>query len=44
MQFLLTAFDGADPQAPERRLKARTEHLEKIEIRPFRLAGINQDK
>ncbi|HUU99591.1 MAG TPA: YciI family protein [Bacteroidales bacterium] len=32
MQFLLTAFDGADPQAPERRLKARPEHLEKISV------------
>jgi uncharacterized protein len=30
MQFLLTAYDGTDSEAPERRLKVRGEHLEKI--------------
>jgi uncharacterized protein YciI len=30
MQFLLTAYDGKDAAAPERRLKVRGEHLEKI--------------
>jgi uncharacterized protein len=30
MQFLLTAFDGTDPEAPERRMKVRTDHLAKI--------------
>jgi uncharacterized protein YciI len=30
MQFLLTAYDGSDPEALERRLKIRGEHLEKI--------------
>jgi hypothetical protein len=29
MQFLLIAYDGIDPEAPERRLKVREEHLEK---------------
>ena len=32
MQFLLIAYDGTDPEAPERRLKVRAEHLEKISI------------
>jgi len=32
MQFLLTAFDGTDPEAPERRLKVRQGHLDKISI------------
>ena len=32
MQFLLTAFDGTDSGAPERRLKVRGEHLEKIAV------------
>ena len=32
MQFLLTAFDGTDPEAPERRQKARPGHLEKVKI------------
>jgi uncharacterized protein YciI len=32
MQFLLVAFDGTDPEAPERRMKVRPEHLEKIAI------------
>jgi len=40
MQFLLIAYDGIDPEAPERRLKVREEHLKKIEIQPFRLARI----
>jgi len=30
MQFLLIAYDGTDPEALERRLKVREEHLEKI--------------
>jgi uncharacterized protein YciI len=30
MQFLLLAYDGTDPQAPQRRLKVREEHLKKI--------------
>ena len=30
MQFLLIAYDGTDTEAPERRLKVREEHLEKI--------------
>lgn len=32
MQFLLIAFDGTDPGALERRMRARPEHFEKIEI------------
>jgi uncharacterized protein YciI len=32
MQFLLIAYDGTDPEALERRLKVREEHLEKIGI------------
>jgi len=30
MQFLLTAYDGTDPKALDRRLKIREEHLNKI--------------
>ena len=30
MQFLLTAYDGTDTDALDRRLKVREEHLEKI--------------
>jgi uncharacterized protein len=30
MQFILIAYDGTDPEATERRLKVREEHLEKI--------------
>jgi len=30
MQFLLTAYDGTDPGAPDRRLKVREDHLKKI--------------
>lgn len=30
MQFLLTALDFTDEDAPERRMKCRPEHLEKI--------------
>jgi uncharacterized protein len=30
MAFVLTAFDGTDPEAPGRRMKTRAEHLEKI--------------
>jgi uncharacterized protein YciI len=32
MTFILTAFDGTDPGAPERRMKIRPEHLEKISL------------
>jgi len=31
MQFILIAYDGTDPQALERRLKVREEHLKRIE-------------
>lgn len=30
MQFLLIAYDGTDPGAPERRLRVREDHLKKI--------------
>jgi hypothetical protein len=30
MQFLLIAYDGTDPGAPQRRMKVREEHLNKI--------------
>jgi uncharacterized protein YciI len=30
MQFLLIAYDGTDPEALNRRLKVREDHLEKI--------------
>lgn len=30
MQFLLIAYDAADVEAPDRRMKSRAEHLEKI--------------
>jgi uncharacterized protein len=30
MVYILTAFDGTDPGAPERRMKVRPDHLEKI--------------
>jgi uncharacterized protein len=30
MQFLLIAYDGTDPEAPQRRLKVREEHFKKI--------------
>lgn len=32
MQFLLLAYDGTDPEATDRRMKVRQEHLEKIEV------------
>ena len=32
MQFLLVAFDGTDPNALERRMKVRPDHLEKIAV------------
>lgn len=32
MQFLLVAFDGTDPAAPDRRMNVRPEHLEKITV------------
>jgi uncharacterized protein len=31
MQFLLIAYDGTDPEAVQRRLKVREDHLGKIE-------------
>ena len=30
MQFLLLAYDGTDPEAPQRRLRVREEHFNKI--------------
>lgn len=30
MQFILIAYDGTEKDAPERRMKSRPEHLEKI--------------
>lgn len=30
MQFLLIAYDGTDPGAPQRRMKVREEHFNKI--------------
>jgi hypothetical protein len=30
MQFILIAYDGTDPEAPERRMSVRPEHLDKI--------------
>ena len=32
MQFLLIAYDGTDAEAPERRMKVRQDHLNKIEL------------
>ena len=32
MQFILIAYDGTDPEALDRRMKVRPEHLEKIEV------------
>ena len=32
MQFILTAFDGTDPEAPDRRMAVRQEHLDKIAV------------
>jgi uncharacterized protein len=32
MQFLLIAYDGTDPEALNRRMKVRGEHLEKTEV------------
>lgn len=31
MQFLLTAYDGEDAEAPDRRMRVREEHLQKID-------------
>jgi uncharacterized protein len=31
MQFIVVAYDGDDPGAPERRMRVREEHLRKIE-------------
>lgn len=33
MQFIVTAYDGTDDKALERRLKAREEHLVSVETR-----------
>ncbi len=33
MQYILTAYDGTDEKAPERRLTAREEHLKSVERR-----------
>ena len=30
MNFILTAYDGTDPEAPDRRVKVREQHLIKI--------------
>lgn len=32
MQFLLTAYDGTDAEAMNRRLKVRPQHLENIDV------------
>jgi uncharacterized protein YciI len=32
MQYLLLGYDGTDPEALDRRMKVRPEHLEKIEV------------
>ena len=32
MQFLIVAFDGTDPDALERRMKARPGHLENVAV------------
>jgi uncharacterized protein len=32
MQYLLIAYDGKDPEAPDRRLRVRQEHLDKIAV------------
>lgn len=32
MQFILIAYDGTDAGAPDRRMKSRQEHLEKIAL------------
>jgi uncharacterized protein YciI len=32
MQFLLLAYDGTDPEALQRRLKVREEHLKRISL------------
>jgi uncharacterized protein YciI len=32
MQFLLLAYDGTDPEALQRRLKVREEHLKRINL------------
>jgi uncharacterized protein len=32
MQFILIAYDGTDPEALNRRMNVRGEHLEKIEV------------
>ena len=39
MQFLLTAYDGTDAEAPGRRLKVRGDHLEKIAGRKHQQVG-----
>jgi uncharacterized protein YciI len=32
MQFILLGFDGTDPEAAERRLRVRQNHLDKISL------------
>ncbi len=32
MQFILIAYDGDDPEALDRRMKVRQNHLDKIEV------------
>jgi uncharacterized protein len=32
MQFLLLAYDGTDPEALDRRMKVRGEHLQNVEV------------
>jgi uncharacterized protein YciI len=32
MQFILIAYDGTDPGAPDRRMSVRQEHLDKIAV------------
>lgn len=33
MQYIVTAYDGTDEKAPERRLMAREEHLKSVETK-----------
>lgn len=32
MQFMVTAYDGADPEAPDRRKAVRPAHLDRVKI------------
>jgi uncharacterized protein len=36
MQFLLIGYDGTDPEALDRRMKVREDHLKKIEVQKNR--------